>query len=175
MSTLRSPITSDDHLLGNAHAKVQLVEYGDYQCPYCGEAFPVVQELARRYGQQIAIVFRHFPLTEAHPEAFNAAVVAEFAGSLGKFWQVHDTLYEHQNQLGPELYGRIVASLGQDAADFERAVASGAFEKRIRHDMETGLRSGVNGTPCFFIDGQRADLTRFDELLELVGQQVART
>ena len=176
MSTLRNPISADDHLLGSPKAAIQLVEYGDYQCPYCGEAYPVVKELARRYGDRLAIVFRHFPLTEAHPEAFNAALVAEFAGSLGQFWAAHDALYENQDRLGPELYGEIVASLGQSAEQFQRAVDSGAFETRIRHQMEGGLRSGVNGTPCFFISGQRHDLTgSFDTLLDVVGQLVERT
>ncbi|CAM5788943.1 DsbA family protein [Ottowia pentelensis] len=175
MSTLRYPIVADDHLLGNARAAVQLVEYGDYQCPYCGEAHLVVKELARRYGQQIAVVFRNFPLTDAHPEALNAALVAEFAGTQGQFWAAHDALYENQDQLGPELYGQIVASLGTTADDFQQAIDSGALEQRIRHDIDTGLRSGVNGTPCFFINGQRADLSSFDSLLDIVGQRVART
>ncbi len=176
MSTLRNPVDADDHVLGGAKAAIELVEYGDYQCPYCAEAYPVVKEIERRYGDQIAIVFRHFPLTEAHPEAFNAAVVAEFAGSLGQFWAAHDALYENQDQLGPGLYGQIVASLGQNAEQFERAVSSGAFEQRIRRDMEGGLRSGVNGTPCFFINGQRHDIAgSFDSLVEVVGQLLEQT
>ena len=176
MSGLRIPVNDTDHIEGGPDAAVTVVEYGDYQCPYCGEAYPVVKELARRYGDRLAIVFRHFPLTEAHPEAFNAALVAEFAGSLGQFWAAHDALYENQDRLGPELYGEIVASLGQSAEQFQRAVDSGAFETRIRHQMEGGLRSGVNGTPCFFINGQRHDLTgSFDTLLDVVGQLVERT
>ena len=176
MSTLRNPVNAGDHLLGNPAAPIQLVEYGDYQCPYCAQAYPVVKELARRHGDQLAIVFRHFPLTEAHPEAFNAAVVAEFAGSLGQFWAAHDALYDNQDQLGAALYGEIVASLNQNAQQFQQAVERGTFEQRIRHDMEGGLRSGVNGTPCFFLNGQRYDVAgSFDSLLDVVGQLVART
>ena len=130
--------------------------------------------MTRRYGDKIALAFRHFPLVEAHPQAFNAAVVAEYAASLGQFWAAHDALYDNQAQLGPELYGQLIASLGQSAEQFQRAVNTGEFEARIRRDMESGLRSGVNGTPCFFINGQRADLTSFDSLLDIVGQRVAQ-
>ena len=176
MSTLRTPISADDHLQGNLHAAVPVVEYGDYQCPYCGDAYPVVKELVRRHGQHIAVVFRNFPLTDAHPQAFNAALVAEFAAAQGQFWPVHDALYENQAALGPALYGQILQSLGKTPEDFQRAVDAGTYEARIRRDMESGLRSGVNGTPCFFINGQRFDpVGGFDSLLDAVGQLLART
>ena len=113
---------------------------------------------------------------EAHPEAFNAAIVAEFAASLGQFWPAHDALYENQDALGPELYGQIVASLGQSAEQFQTAVDAGELAARVRQDMESGLRSGVNGTPCFFINGQRFDPRGgFESLLDAVGQLVERT
>ena len=95
--SLKPPLSANDHTVGNAKAAIQVVEYGDYQCPYCGDAYPVTQELVRRYGDKIAFAFRNFPLGEAHPEAFNAAIVAEFAASLGHFWPAHDALYENQD------------------------------------------------------------------------------
>ena len=132
--------------------------------------------MTRRYGDKIALAFRHFPLVEAHPQAFNAAVVAEYAASLGQFWAAHDALYENQAALGPALYGQILQSLGKTPEDFQRAVDAGTYEARIRRDMESGLRSGVNGTPCFFINGQRFDpVGGFDSLLDAVGQLLART
>ena len=173
---LKPPLSANDHIVGNAKAAIQVVEYGDYQCPYCGDAYPVTKELVRRYGDKIAFAFRNFPLVGAHPEAFNAAIVAEFAGSLGQFWPAHDALYENQDALGPELYGQIVAWLGQSAEQFQAAVYAGELEARVRQDMESGLRSGVNGTPCFFINGQRFDLLGgFESLLDAVGQLVERT
>jgi protein-disulfide isomerase len=176
MSDLHPAVSSRDHISGDTNAPIVLVEYGDYQCPYCGDAYPVTQELVRRYGDKIAFAFRNFPLVEAHPEAFNAAIVAEFAASLGQFWPAHDALYENQDALGPELYGQIVASLGQSAEQFQAAVDAGELEARVRQDMESGLRSGVNGTPCFFINGQRFDPRGgFESLLDAVGQLVERT
>ena len=171
MSTLRNPISADDHLLGNPRAAIQLVEYGDYQCPYCGEAYPVVKELARRHGDRLAIVFRHFPLTEAHPEAFNAALVAEFAGSLGQYWVAHDALYENQGQLGEAFYAELMRSLGLDVAGLQRAFDSGEFNERIQADIDGGLRSGVNGTPGLFINGQAYYVRQsFAELAEPIAE-----
>lgn len=176
MSTLRTPISAEDHLQGDPHAAVQVVEYGDYQCPYCADAYVVVKELAQRYGRRVAVVFRNFPLTDAHPEAFNAALVAEFGADQGQFWPVHDALYENQGALGPGLYGQIVQSLGSTPADFQRAVDTGEYEARIRRDMESGLRSGVNGTPCFFVNGQRFDpVGGFESLLDVVQELLARS
>ena len=176
MSHLRSPLSTDDHVLGSPTAAVQLVEYGDYQCPYCAEAYPVVAALVQRYGDALAIAFRNFPLTEAHPEAYSAAVVAEFAGQHGQFWAAHDALYENQAWLGPDLYARITQSLGLDVAALQRAIDSGSFDARIRRDMNSGLRSGVNGTPCFFVNGERLDVQGdFRSLNEVVAQLLPGT
>ncbi|TQJ30013.1 thioredoxin domain-containing protein [Microbacterium sp. SLBN-146] len=153
MSRLRIPVSDQDHSVGPADAPVTLVEYGDYQCPYCGEAFPVVKELLQRYDGRIRFVFRNFPLQEIHPEAVDAAFVAEFAADHGDFWQAHDLLYENQSELGPQLYQRICEALGLSVTDLEAAARQNTYIPRIRADEEGGIRSGVNGTPTFFLNG----------------------
>lgn len=153
MSHLRIPITDEDHSFGPADAPVTLVEYGDYQCPYCGEAFPVVKKLLHEYDGQIRFVFRNFPIAEIHPEAVDAAFVAEFASEHGLFWQAHDLLYENQRELGPQLYRQICESLGLSTSDLQSAAEENKYVARIRADEDGGIRSGVNGTPAFFLDG----------------------
>lgn len=153
MSHLRIPVSDQDHSVGPADAPVTVVEYGDYQCPYCGEAFPVVKELLQRYDGRIRFVFRNFPLQEIHPEAVDAAFVAEFAADHGEFWQAHDLLYENQKELGPQLYQRICEALGLSVTDLQTAATQNTYIARIQADEEGGIRSGVNGTPTFFLNG----------------------
>src|SRR5690242_1494149 len=117
MSSLRIPVSPDDHTIGPEDATVVLVEYGDYQCPYCGAASPVVKDLLAELGDRVRFVFRNFPLAEMHPEAVDAAFVAEFAASHGKFWEAHDLLYENQDRLGSPLYAEICATLALPVAD----------------------------------------------------------
>jgi len=153
MSHLRIPVSDQDHSIGPVGAVVTLVEYGDYQCPYCGEAFPVVKELLKEYDGKIRFVFRNFPIAEIHPEAVDAAFVAEFASDHGEFWQAHDLLYENQTELGPQLYQRICDALGLSADELETAAKENKYTARIKADEEGGIRSGVNGTPTFFLNG----------------------
>lgn len=153
MSHLRIPVSDQDHSVGPTDAPLALVEYGDYQCPYCGEAFPVVKDLLQQYDGTIRFVFRNFPLPEIHAEAVDAAFVAEFAAEPGQFWQAHDLLYENQTRLGPQLYKSICESLGLSVADLEKAAAADTYTARIRADEDGGIRSGVNGTPTFFLNG----------------------
>ena len=175
MSHLRNPVSANDHQQGAAHPVVQIVEYGDYQCPYCGDAYPTVKALTQRHGDRVSVVFRNFPLVEAHPEARNAAVVAEFAATHGQFWAAHDALYDNQNALGPELYAGIARALGLDVAELQRAFDQGTYDARIQQDLEGGIRSGVNGTPCFFINGERYDVTGgFNTLADVVESLLAR-
>ena len=165
--SLRIPVSSNDHSQGPADAPVTLVEYGDYQCPYCGEAYPVIKQLQQRFGDKLRFVFRNFPLVEAHPQAAAAAVVAEYAGSHGKFWQAHDALYENQQQLGEGLYVEIMRSLGLDVAGLQAAFQSDELLQRIQSDLDGGLRSGVNGTPGFFINGEMYNVRQgFEELAD---------
>jgi protein-disulfide isomerase len=155
MADLKVPVTPDDHIQGDPKAMVTLVEYGDYQCPYCGEAYPVVKLLQQHFGKDLRFVFRNFPLTQIHPEAGPAAETAEFAGANGHFWEAHDALYENQPALGLPLYAAIVKALGLSEADLLQTLADGTYRPKVIADFEGGVLSGVNGTPTFFINGHR--------------------
>jgi protein-disulfide isomerase len=156
-SHLTPPIGAGDHAEGSPDAPLSLVEYGDYECPYCGMAHPIVKALQRRLGDELRFVFRHFPLTQAHPHAEHAAEMAEGAADRGKFWPMHDLLYENQGALEDEDLVGYSASLGIDAKWAASALLSQAFAERVREDFLSGVRSGVNGTPTFFINGVRHD------------------
>jgi len=147
----------DDHIRGSAAATLTLVEYGDYECPYCGAAYPIVKEVERILGDELRSVFRNFPLGEVHPHAFLAAEAAESADAQGRFWEMHDRLYENQQRLAkPDLLDH-AQTLGLDVARIEAELDEHAYEARIRNDFLSGIRSGVNGTPTFFINGLRHD------------------
>jgi protein-disulfide isomerase len=154
---LTQPVSQRDHISGPASAPVTLLEYGDYECPYCGEAYPVVKSLQQRLGKRLRFVFRNFPLANAHPHAQHAAEAAEAAGAQGKFWEMHDSLYENQEALGDQDLIRSAGELGLDVARFTRELAEHHYAARVREDFLAGVRSGVNGTPSFFINGLRHD------------------
>jgi protein-disulfide isomerase len=153
MADLIVPIISNDHVQGDLKAPVTLVEYGDYQCPYCGAAHVVVKLLQQHYGKDLCFVFRNFPLTQLHPEAAPAAETAEFAGAYGQYWEAHDALYENQAALGLHLYENLVKELGLSAAELRQALAENAYLPKIKADFDSGVQSGVTGTPTFFING----------------------
>jgi protein-disulfide isomerase len=142
---------------GPIDARVTLVEYGDYECPFCGEAYPIIQAVLRELGGQVRFVFRNFPLAEAHPHARMAAYAAEAAALQGRFWEMHDLLYEHQEALEPEDLFGYAELLGLDLERFARDMSGHEVAERVRADFLSGARSGVNGTPSFFINGQRYD------------------
>jgi len=154
---LTQPVSARDHAEGPANAPVTLVEYGDYQCPYCGAAYPVVKRLQKKLGKKLRFVFRNFPLTEAHPYALIAAETAEAAALQGKFWEMHDLLFKQQKLLKPEVIPAWAKKLGLDVDKFGNDIKQGVVEKRIKEDRQSGIRSGVNGTPTFFINGTRYD------------------
>jgi protein-disulfide isomerase len=154
---LKPPVGPHDHVQGPAKAPVTLVEYGDYECPYCGEAYPVVKALQKRLGDQVRFVFRNFPLAQAHPHAEHAAEAAEAAGAQGKFWEMHDLLYENQDALEDEDMVRYARTLHLDVPRFVKEMETGAYLERVREDFRSGVKSGVNGTPTFFINGVRHD------------------
>jgi len=155
--SLALPVGDRDHAQGPANAPVTLVEYGDYECPYCGQAYPIVKAVQKTLGRRLRFVFRNFPLSEAHPNASNAAEAAEAAGVQGKFWEMHDALFEQQDALRvPDLVA-YAAKLGLDSDRFADELKSHAHAARVREDFMSGVRSGVNGTPTFFINGQRHD------------------
>jgi protein-disulfide isomerase len=155
---LAVPVSEDrDHIGEPRIAPVTLVEYGDYECPYCGQAYYVVKELEQRAGNLMKLVFRNFPLTTVHPHAERAAEAAEAAGAQGKFWEMHDLLYENQQALEDEDLMKYAAWAGLDINRFVRDLREGRHLTRIREDFLSGARSGVNGTPTFFINGFRHD------------------
>lgn len=155
---LTPPVTARDHAAGPDDAPpVTLVEYGDYECPYCGMAHPIVKRAQKELGTQLRFVFRNFPLAEAHPHARIAAQAAEAAGAQGRFWQMHDMLFEHQNALEPQDLVGYAKAIGLDITQFERDLETGTYAKRVRDDFRSGVQSGVNGTPTFFVNGERYD------------------
>lgn len=157
MAELRIPVTPKDHVQGLEEAPVTLVEYGDYQCPYCGRAYPVVKRLQKHFGKSLRFVFRNFPLRQSHPYAESAAETAEFAGAHGKFWEMHDLLFENQERLGEPLYLELGKGLGLSVPALRQSLSDGQYRTRIDADFTGGVRSGVNGTPAFFINGERHD------------------
>ena len=166
---LRVPVSANDHRRGPADAPVVLVEYGDYQCPHCARAHPLLEELGRRMGDSMALVFRNFPLTEMHEYALHAAEAAEsVAASAGEhaFWAMHDALFEHQRDSSSALADRALADraladyatrVGARGEQVTLDLANDTLEGRVQGDFTSGVRSGVNGTPTFFINGERFD------------------
>ena len=155
--SLTPPVGPGDHIIGPDDAPLTLVEYGDYECPHCGAAHPVLTAVRRRMGKRMRFVFRNFPLKEAHPHAYHAAEVAEAAGAQGKFWEMHDIIFERQHELEDADLLRYAKELKLDVERVRSELATGTWTKRVRDDFRHGVRSGVNGTPTFFINGQRYD------------------
>src|SRR3981081_3980606 len=147
MSVLKAPVTPRDHILGPANAPVTLVEYGDYECPHCGAEHPIVKLLLEHFSKNIRFVFRHSPLSQVHPSAEAAAESAEFAGAHGRFWEMHDGIYENQDRLGLPLLFALAGTFGLSESDLRNALASGEYAPKVRADFLGGVRSGVNGTP----------------------------
>jgi protein-disulfide isomerase len=157
-ATLATPVNKRrDHIIGKPTALVTLVEYGDYECPHCQQAHFVLQELMAQLSDQVRLVFRNFPLAEIHPHAARAAEAAECAGAQGKFWDMHDTLFENQQALEDEDLVSYAAALDLDPDRFQFELFNGIHRPRVRQDFIDGVRSGVNGTPSFFINGERHD------------------
>ncbi|MGI0090829.1 MAG: DsbA family protein [Nitrososphaerales archaeon] len=148
-----------DHIEGGSKAKVTLVEYGDYQCPYCGQAYPIVKKVQEKYKNRLRFVFRNFPLTEIHPRAEFGAEMAEASGAQGKFWDMHDYIYVNQASLNNEdlFLGFAKSKLSLDEDKISREVDKHFYSPRIREDFLSGVRSGVNGTPTFFLNDRRHD------------------
>jgi protein-disulfide isomerase len=156
-ATLTIPVGTRDHVTGPERAPITLVEYGDFQCPYCKEAYPIVKELREQLDTRLRFAFRNFPLTRIHPNAEHAAEAAEAAAAQGAFWQMHDRLFERQFALEDENLVEYATELGLDADRLAGELAAGTHRDRVRDDFMSGVRSGVNGTPTFFINGARHD------------------
>jgi len=153
------PISTQDHIQGNQQkSAIELIEYGDYQCPYCGQAYPIVKKIQQQLGEKLLFVFRNFPLESLHPHAVLAAIAAEAAGKQGKFWQMHDIIYENQQTLEFDDLVMMAKAIGLDVAEFKKAIESDQnLQEKVQQDFESGMRSGVNGTPSFFVNGFRYD------------------
>ncbi|MFL5523765.1 MAG: DsbA family protein [Gemmatimonadaceae bacterium] len=154
---LAVPVNERDHSVGPANAPVTLVEYGDFECSHCARAYPVVEGIRRSMGDSLRFVYRHFPLAEAHPHAQHAAEASEAAGAQGKFWEMHHMLFENHEALDNQDLLLYVARIGCDARRAAEELAAGAYTRDVRDDFRGGVRSGVNGTPTFFVNGYRYD------------------
>jgi protein-disulfide isomerase len=154
MPKLTAPISPQDHSQGKTNASWTLVEYGDYQCPSCGDAEPIVKQLQQHFGDQLRFVFRNFPL-EMHPYAEHAAETAEFAAAHGKFWEMHDLLFEHQANLKDATLLKLAVKLRLASDHLVHALKEGTYGPRVQTDLDSGIASGVQGTPTFYINGQQ--------------------
>lgn len=155
LSRLRTPVTDTDHARGAAHAPVTLVEYGDFQCPHSGAAYPNLRELLRQRAEVVRLVFRHFPVVNVHQYAEMAAETAEAAARRDRFWAMHDWLFEHQEQLDPVHLSLGVQQVGLSADEVSAEVNAHATLDRVRADFVGGIRSGVDASPTFFVNGVR--------------------
>jgi len=154
---LTVPVGPRDHTSGPENAPLTLVEYGDFQCPHCRNAFPIVKKVQQQLGARLRFVFRNFPLSQIHPEAEHAAEAAEAAGAQGAFWQMHDRLFERQFALDDDSLVEYAQELGLDADRLRGELDAGTYRAKVRDDFMSGVKSGVNGTPTFFINGTRYD------------------
>jgi len=151
---LAIPVSAVDHILGAEHAPVTVVEYGDFECPTCKQAAPAVKLVLERFGGRLRFVFRHFPVESAHPHAMHAAQAAEAAGGQGKFWQMHDLLFDNQRHLKMANLREYAQRLDLDMPRFIAEMDDEIYLQRVREQMEGGVRSHVRGTPTFYINGK---------------------
>ncbi len=171
---LAFPDARRDHIMGPIEAPIKLVEYGDFECPFCGQAYPVVKAIQRELGNSLCFAYRHFPITTVHLHAEHAGEAAEAAGAHGKFWEMYDILFQNQDALEDEDLAGYAAVLGLDADRVMAEILAGAYSGRIREDFSSGVRTGVNGTPTFFINGVRYDgAWGLEELLEALTRAAA--
>jgi protein-disulfide isomerase len=154
---LSIPVGPDDHSRGPVDARLTVVEYGDYQCPYCGQAYPIVEQLRTTFADSMRLIFRNLPLADVHPHAEAAAEMAEAVAQQGKFWEIHDALYENQRDLSDAALRRYVEGVGANVDEANKAIADGGPRERVEADFEGAIRSGANGTPTFFVNGVRYD------------------
>jgi protein-disulfide isomerase len=158
MSThLKPAVSSQDHSQGPAQAAIEIVEYGDYQCPHCGTAYPVIKNIEEKFGDQVRFIFRNFPLAESHEYATPAAIATEAAALQDKFWEMHDIIYENQDALSESGLLKMAESIGLDLEKFKEDIQNEDLKQKVESDFESGVRSGVNGTPSFFVNGTKFD------------------
>ena len=171
---LTLPDPRRDHIQGPLNAPLALLEYGDYECPACGKVHPVVKAIQEELGDQVCFAFRNFPLTNIHPHAMHAAEAAEAAGAQGKFWEMHDLLFENQDALDDDSLLSYAEDLDLDLNRFINDLNSGVYGERVRQDFKAAIRAGVNRTPTFFINGDRFDgLQDYESLMAALTEHVA--
>jgi len=156
---LHPPVSNIDHTLGPDHAPVTVVEYGDFECPNCKQAVPAVKLLLERFDERVRFAWRHFPLVDVHPHAMAAAEAAECAGAQGKFWEMHELLFANQEHLKPKQLQGYAEQLSLDIALFTSEMDDHVYLQRVREHIDSGLRSGVRGTPGFFVNGRIHDVS----------------
>jgi protein-disulfide isomerase len=164
MSNLTVPVNANDHHFGNINSVITLVEYGDFQCPHCRRAYSLTKRLLEEKAEDIHFVFRNFPLQKIHPLAFSAAVFAEAAGKQGKFWEMHDIIFENQNKISAHFLMLLAEEIGLNTVQLERDLQSEEIRSKIEKDLVSGIHSGVNRTPSFFLNGSL--LLTYDETYE---------
>lgn len=177
MSRLAPPVTDHDHMQGDPGAAVTLIEYGDFECPVCGRAYPILKRVKARLGPRLRFVYRHFPLADIHPHAEHAAEASESAGARGgasAFWAMHDLIFEHQNALDDPSLASYATRAGVDGKAVLSDLGEERYRQRIRESFMSGARAGVNGTPTLFIDGIRYDGPRDEETLVAALELVAK-
>ena len=170
---MKVTVNSSDHFQGPANAPITLVEYGDYQCPYCGQAYYIVKNLQKHLGDKLRFVFRNFPLEDLHPNALHASIASETAGLEGKFWEMHDILFENQRRLDYASLVKYAKEIGLDAVKFEHDFGDKSTVEKVEADLESGGAAGVDGTPYFFVNGVlfEGNWTN-NEFLEYLEQQL---
>ena len=146
---------SRDHIRGSVNAPIILVEYGDYECPYCGQAYMIIKEIQERLGSKLCFVFRNFPLTKVRPHAYKAALAAETAAAQGKFWEMYDYLFKHGQVVTDDNLRQSAAKLGLNVARFDREFLDRTYSSHVDEDIQSGKSSEVKSTPTFFINGDR--------------------
>jgi protein-disulfide isomerase len=156
---LAVPVNETDHMLGAATARVVLVQYGDFECPTCGQAYPAVKLLLAKFEHSLRFVFRHFPLIAAHPNAQLAAEAAEAAGGQDRFWPMHDLLFQNQSHLRAKDLHRYAAQLELDLVRFDFELSDQVYRQRVNEHVDSGQRSGVRSMPAFFVDGSLVDVS----------------
>jgi protein-disulfide isomerase len=159
MADLIETVTALDHQLGSADARIVVVEYGDFECPNCKQAAPAVEMLLKRFEGKVRFVYRHYPLEQVHKHAVQAAEAAECAAAQGRFWDMHQLLFDKQNALELEHLRGYAQGLGLDMTRYSSEMADHVHLPRIRADIDGGRRSGVRATPGFFVDGKRQDVS----------------
>lgn len=157
MSLLKPPFNKTDHFKGNPDSTVQLLEFGDFQCPHCAAAHPMLKKIEKTFGSEMLFIFRHFPLSESHPYAQIAAIASEAAALQGNFWEMFDLIFENQYRLSREMLPELAKMLHLNTKEFKKDLNDPALAEKVESDFESGILSGVNGTPSFYINGRKYD------------------